>query len=681
MFKGRKIKKLLEKYATAKTKKDELTIIAELEQIGKPAVQYIIEALKLRKLNREQAQALLGPLFDHLTIEQIIPLTGESSSDVRRIAKEIIIKKGKKSCSELLLEHLDSSNFFLRTNTTELLARFKDQSIVPKLIGMFNSADADLKSNIIKILGSTDSLPAKKLLISALDDESWEVRLSAVKSLIKMRDPESVQSLIERLTEQEPQMKVLALDALGAIGDKRAVQPMIKLLTDSDLLIRQKATEYLIEIADSGSVPEIIDLLKDKDVNTRRCAIEVLDSLKDPRTSIALMNAIKDSDWWVRQIATDSLTKLKGENIVNGFIAMAQDTDESLRRCAVEFFNKTVHKSALKPLIELLKDEDWWVREKAVTALSKLKDPRAISPLAEMIHDDDVKWAVPDALAEIGGDDVLEHLKEFVLDEEKRVRIEAIKAFGKLKAKDAIPVLKECLEETDEDVITEAVSAIKKITGKTVKVKKKQILDPAAQLVSSRGGAVEGAILTEAIVVLDLCNSTAIAAKYGDNFALNLMKNLDRAVTQIARKERYQFIKNTGDGFLLTFSKTVNAVQFALRTMNNINKYNAKADNTKRINLRFGINLGETRVKEKGDRLGIAINMAFRIEGVKPEGLISIENGMSQEEMPLENRILISENVDNEIQNMAGVKTKLVGFFELKGITGLHKVYELTSAN
>ena len=211
--------------------------------------------------------------------------------------------------------------------------------------------------------------------------------------------------------------------------------------------------------------------------------------------------------------------------------------------------------------------------------------------------------------------------------------------------------------------------------------KKKQILDPAAQLVSSRGGAVEGAILTEAIVVLDLCNSTAIAAKYGDNFALNLMKNLDRAVTQIARKERYQFIKNTGDGFLLTFSKTVNAVQFALRTMNNINKYNAKADNTKRINLRFGINLGETRVKEKGDRLGIAINMAFRIEGVKPEGLISIENGMSPEEMPLDNRILISENVDNEIQNMAGVKTKLGGFFELKGITGLHKVYELTSAN
>jgi class 3 adenylate cyclase len=392
------------------------------------------------------------------------------------------------------------------------------------------------------------------------------------------------------------------------------------------------------------------------------------------------MNAIKDSDWWVRQIATDSLTKLKGKNIVEGFIAMAQDADENLRRCAVEFFNKALHKSTLKPLIKLLKDDDWWVREKAVMALSKLKDQRAISPLAEMIYDDEVKWAIPDALAEIGGDDVFEHLKEFVLDEEKRVRIEAIKAFGKLKAKDAIPVLKECLEETDEDVITEAVSAIKKITGKTVKIKKQQILDPAARLVSSRGGAVEGAILTEAIVVLDLCNSTAIAAKYGDNFALNLMKSLDRAVTPIARKERYQFIKNTGDGFLLTFSKTVNAAQFALQTMNNINKYNAKADNTKRINLRFGINLGETRVKEKGDRLGIAINMAFRIEGVKPEGLIAIENGMSQAEMPLENRILISENVDNEIQNMKGIKTNLIGLFELKGITGLHKVYELTSA-
>jgi HEAT repeat protein len=381
----------------------------------------------------------------------------------------------------------------------------------------------------------------------------------------------------------------------------------------------------------------------------------------------------------VRQIATESLTKLKGENIVKGFIAMAQDADESLRRCAVEFFNKTIHKSALKPLIKLLKDEDWWVREKAVMALSKLKDKSAIPPLAEMIDDEEVKWAIPSALAEIGGDAAAEHLKEFVLDEEKRVRIEAIKAFGTLKAMDAVAALKECLQDTDEDVRNEAVRAIKKITGKTVRVKKVQTLDPASPMVMSRGGAVEGAILTEAIVVLDLCNSTAIASKYGDNFALNLMQSLTKTVTPIARKERYQFIKNTGDGFLITFPKAVNAALFALNTMKEMDAYNAKADSTERIDLRLGINLGETRVKEQGDRLGIAINMAFRIEGVKPEGLIPIENGMTKEEMPLENRILITENVEKEIQNMEKIETQLIGLFELKGITGLHKVYELTS--
>ena len=681
MFKGRKITKLLEKYAQADTKKAESQIVSELEQFGKPAVRHTIEAFQQRKLVPEKAQVLLGKLCDDSCMEDIVPLINESYDQVRRVAKEMIIKRWKKSSLPLLIEYLKSSDFYSRTGATELLATFKNQSCEPVLVAMFNGADADTKKNIIRILSGTGGQVAKKLIVSALNDQSWQVQLSAVKSLGKMRPPESVDPLIERLTEDDRQMKRLALDALGAIGDKRAARPMIGLLKDDDLLVRQKATDYLIEIADSDVVPDIINLMRDEDVNVRRCAVEVLNNLKDPRTSDALIKAIKDSDWWVRQIATDSLAELKGDNIVRGFIAMTRDPDESIRRCAVEFFNKVTHKSALEPLVELLKDQDWWVREKAVTALGKLKDKRAIAPLAEMIDDEEVRGGVPAALAEIGGDEVLEPVKEFLLDDQKRVRIETIKALGKLKAMDAVPDLKECLKDTDEDVRAEAVRTLKELTGKVFKVEEGLTPEQISQVAVSRRRAAEGAILTESILVVDLCNSTEIAARYGDNFALNITRILTETVTPIARRERFQFMKSTGDGFLITFPKAINSVRFALDVFKQINKHNEKADKTARIGLRFAINLGETRIDAKGDRLGVATNMTFRVDGLKPEGLIPVENGMAKEDMPLDNRIFVTENVEKEIIDMEGIKTRIVGLFELRGITGLHKVYDLTSVS
>ena len=117
---------------------------------------------------------------------------------------------------------------------------------------------------------------------------------------------------------------------------------------------------------------------------------------------------------------------------------------------------------------------------------------------------------------------------------------------------------------------------------------------------------------------------------------------------------------------------------FAADVLKNITKLNEQAEESERINLRFAINIGEVKVDENGDRLGAAVSMTFRVEGVKPENLIPAEGGMTQEEMPRNNRILVTEHVMKEIQGETGFQTRLTGFFELKGITGLHRIYLLT---
>ena len=124
-----------------------------------------------------------------------------------------------------------------------------------------------------------------------------------------------------------------------------------------------------------------------------------------------------------------------------------------------------------------------------------------------------------------------------------------------------------------------------------------------------------------------------------------------KKVIKIARQGHCKFIKKTGDGFLMTFPESVNAVVFAVDAIKVINKYNLKMDSNEYIHFSFGINYGETMVEEKGGRLGMAVNMAMQIERIKPDGLIPIENGMTKKEMPLENRIMLTDSVENEIKN------------------------------
>jgi len=679
LFDSFKIKKLLGRYAAAPTGQQEEELLAELKKFGPPAVRATIEAFQQKKIAALKAQYLLTKICSESSMEEIVPLIGDPYDEVRRVAKEITIQKWSKSSWPILVELLKSVDTYSRTNATELLCTFKPEACIPELVSIFNHGSPETKRCIIKVVSQISSRTSTRLVMSALNDQNWQVRLAAVRSLSILKAAESVDLLIDKLVEKDSQMRMLVLEALEAIGDRKAAPYMIDLLRDDDMMVRQRATDCLIHIADAKIVPEVLALMRDKDVNIRRCAIEVLKNLKDPATSEELMRALKDSDWWVRQIATSSLTELHGDNnITRGFITLTRDPDENLRRCAVEFFNKVIDPAAYDALIERLEDEDWWVREKAIRALGKLKNEQAIAPLLNKLDDREVAWSVPAALAAIGGQEAFENLKRLLFADDKRMRIEAIKACACLKSKEAIEAIKECLADPHEEVAAQAIDALKALTGKAYKpiCRDQGSGQPTASLATH--AITPGSTVTEAILVLDLCNSTDITNRYGDTFSLNLMQTLTNLIAPIARKEQCRFSKGTGDGFLMTFPLAENAVRFARETFVAVNQHNQQADDKNQINIRFSIHQGEAKVDAQGDRLGLAVSMTFRVEGVKPEGIIPIENGMSPEEFPMDNRIVITETVMKELKDMAGINARLVGLFELKGITGLHRIFLLT---
>lgn len=675
-FKGRRIKNLLENYKSPDVILKDYEILKEFDEFGVQNIEFIIEFFQQKKLPASKAQFLLEKFADDSSKDLILPLIGDPFDEVRRVAKEIIKKRWAATSSQTLIDYLGSQDIYKRNNAIELLSQFQDKSCEQQLISLFNTSASELKRSILKILSSFGTTSSNRLIISALNDEDWQVRLMAVKLITKLKLSESIDSLIEKLLESEPQIKKFAIEAIGILGNSKATKPLLELLKDDDLMVRQKAVDALIEIADADVISDIIVLLKESDVNVRRCAVEVLRNMKDPKTSAALMQAIKDSDWWVRQIATDSLTSLKGGNIVSGFIGLTKDPDENIRRCAVEFFIQVPSPDAYEALIDLLEDEDWWVRERAIDALGKLKDPRVIPFLMKMIDDQAVCKAIPGAFAEIGGDEGFKYLRDLLFQgQQRRIRLEAMKAMVTAKGAESINDLKKCLADTDKEVSNAAITFLKELTGKVFAAEDADTSPPGL----IQNTIAPGSTVTEAIVVIDLCNSTDITSRYGDNFAMKLMQRLTAVVNPIAKREKCQFIKGTGDGFLMTFPSALHSIQFSLDVLANIQNINAKSEENQRINLRFAINFGEAKVDDKGDRLGAAVSMTFRIEGLKPEAAIQAEGCMPCDEIPLDNRIFITENLEKETTKISGITTRFVGLFELKGITGLHRVYHLTS--
>ena len=70
--------------------------------------------------------------------------------------------------------------------------------------------------------------------------------------------------------------------------------------------------------------------------------------------------------------------------------------------------------------------------------------------------------------------------------------------------------------------------------------------------------------------------------------------------------------------------------------------------------------------------------MTFRVEGITPKNLFIDEGGMKPEDMPLVNRVMVTEAVKREMEDNDEFETVYVGFFDLKGISGRHRIFQLS---
>jgi hypothetical protein len=181
--------------------------------------------------------------------------------------------------------------------------------------------------------------------------------------------------------------------------------------------------------------------------------------------------------------------------------------------------------------------------------------------------------------------------------------------------------------------------------------------------------------VSEAVLAVDLTDSTRLATHYGEAVALRARNALEEQVRRLTETAR-TYLETTGDGCLVTFPAVTPALEAAVALVREWHARPPDLGPAGRLELRAGVTYGEILLDARGARHGAAINKAYRLLGVKPRDLAEVKVEVERSALSERTRILVDEDATQEAGHTAGVR--FVGYARLRGFTGLHGVSEVT---
>lgn len=194
-------------------------------------------------------------------------------------------------------------------------------------------------------------------------------------------------------------------------------------------------------------------------------------------------------------------------------------------------------------------------------------------------------------------------------------------------------------------------------------------------MLARRGRPVRA--FSEAVLVVDLVESTRLATHWGDTVAMRARNTLKDRALSAARAHGLAFAESTSDGWFMTFPSTAAAVESAADLLGSLRKDPPDVAPAPPLEARAAVTYGEILRDAQGNRHGATINKAFRLMGLSPASFARVESADGTEgEISDRDRILLDEEAAQELGETAPLR-HFVGFASLKGFAGLHRVYEV----
>ncbi|MDH5755960.1 MAG: tetratricopeptide repeat protein [Nitrospinota bacterium] len=180
----------------------------------------------------------------------------------------------------------------------------------------------------------------------------------------------------------------------------------------------------------------------------------------------------------------------------------------------------------------------------------------------------------------------------------------------------------------------------------------------------------------EATLFVDICESTKLVNRYGGFHFHTLFSVLERIFDGHANTNGCVYRKGLGDGFMAIFSGCEGAVIACARTLEELARHNSAARESHTIQVRIGVDFGETAVSRNDDRFGIPVNVAKRIEGVMANDFVELL--IPNEKFPVENRIFTSYIVKKSLEKDEAFLFSELGSAKLRGLDRIqHLIFNL----
>ena len=157
-----------------------------------------------------------------------------------------------------------------------------------------------------------------------------------------------------------------------------------------------------------------------------------------------------------------------------------------------------------------------------------------------------------------------------------------------------------------------------------------------------------------AIMFTDIAGYSRLA-NHDEKAALKLIKKQRRLLKPIVTKKfGGEWLKEIGDGLLLSFDSSINAVECAMAIQD-------KVRGEAHLDLRIGIHQGDI-VRDGKDVLGDGVNIASRIEPYAPIGGVAV-----------------SEKIQQDLISQPEYDVKLLGEFALEGVDQRVEIYTVST--
>ena len=105
----------------------------------------------------------------------------------------------------------------------------------------------------------------------------------------------------------------------------------------------------------------------------------------------------------------------------------------------------------------------------------------------------------------------------------------------------------------------------------------------------------------ESLFVADICDSTALATRYGEDTLLKVLNVLAMIITQEAEANEVQFLKCTGDGFFATFKETRQVLRVASELLRKVGYLQCKMPHIYPPVFRIAIHRGQVSIDRYGN--------------------------------------------------------------------------------